>query len=73
MEQVCDVARLHSQVKRSLLEQPRENQLSVARWLKLLNEHDRPAMELLVKMDSGKIEFKEAMKTLNSDSEQSPY
>ena len=73
MEQICDVARLHSQVRRSLLEQPRENQLSVARWLKLLNEQDRPAMELLVKMDSGKIEFKEAMKMLNSHSEQTPY
>ena len=30
-------------------------------------------MELLVKMDSGKIEFKEAMKMLDNHSEQNPY
>ena len=73
MEQFFDVARLHSQVRRSLLDQPRENQLSVARWLKLLNQQDLPAMELLIKMDSGKIEFKEAMEMLDNRSEQSPY
>jgi len=73
MEQVCEVAKLHSQVRRSLLGQPRENQLSVARWLKLLNEQYRPAMELLIKMDSGKIEFKEAMKMLDSHSGQNSY
>lgn len=73
MEQVCDVAGLSSQIKRSLLGQPRENQLSVAHWLKLLNEQYRPAMELLVKMDSGKIEFNKAMEMLNSHSERKPY
>jgi len=73
MEQVCAVAKLHGLIRRSLLEQPRENQLAVARWLNLLNQQDRPAMELLVKMDSGKIEFKEAMTMLNRHSEQSHY
>jgi len=70
MEQVCDVATLYSQIRRSLLGQPRENQLSVARWLKLLDEQYRPAMELLVKINSGKIEFNEAMEVLDSHSEQ---
>lgn len=70
MEQVCDVTSLHSQIRRSLLGQPRENQLSVARWLKLLDQQYRPAMELLVKVDSGKIAFNEAMEVLNSHSGQ---
>jgi len=69
MEQVCDVAGLSSQIRRSLLGQPRENQLSVAQWLKLLTEQYQPAMELLVKMDSGKIEFNKALEMLSSHSE----
>jgi hypothetical protein len=70
MEQVCDITRLYSQIRRSLLGQPRENQLSVARWLKLLDQQYRPAMELLVKVDSGKIAFNEAIEVLNSHSGQ---
>jgi tRNA(Arg) A34 adenosine deaminase TadA len=70
MEQVCAIASLHSRIRRSLLGQPRENQLSVARWLKLLDQQYRPAMELLVEIDSGRIAFNEAMEVLNSHSGQ---
>ena len=61
MEQMCNAVELSSQIRRSLLGQPRENQLSVAHWLKLLTEQYQPAMELLVNLDKGKIEFGKAM------------
>jgi len=72
MEQMCNAVELSSQIRRSLLGQPRENQLSVAHWLKLLTEQYQPAMELLVNLDKGKIEFGKAMEMLNSHSEQDP-